>query len=121
MSMRQWMRRMTVEDIAAAKRLSEEKTEPEILQLAVASVKRSSLIRAWFLISCAVPVLTLAAPAFWPSIMNTDFLLWMAAMIAAMLLPTPASVAARRHDREGRIIALAFWIKKDPSLLRRHR
>lgn len=121
MSMRQWMRQMTVEDVTAAKLLSEQKTEQDIVQMAVACVRKASLIRPWFILSCAVPVLVLAAPAIWPSIMSTDFALWMMAMLASMLLPIPASIAAKRYGRESRIIALAFWLKRDPSLLRRRR
>lgn len=119
--MRPWMRRMTVEDVSAAKKLSDEKTEQELVALARESYAKAQRVKLWFLLSCFAPIAVLATPIFWPSIMNTSFPLWMVAMIAAMLLPLPARGAAYRVQQEGAVIALAFWLKKHPELLQRLR
>lgn len=119
--MRPWMRRMTVEDVAAAKKLSEAHSEQELVGMARACYGKAQRIKLWFLVSCAAPFAVLITPIFWPSIMNTSFPLWMVAMIAAMLLPMPARTAAYRVNQEGAVISLAFWLKKNPELLQRLR
>lgn len=119
--MRPWMRRMTVEDVGSAKKLSDEHTEQEIVAMAARCYAKSQRIKLWFLASCLAPFAVLIAPLVRPSIMHTSFPLWMVAMIAAMLLPLPARVAASRVGKEGAVISLAFWLKKHPDLLQRLR
>lgn len=119
--MRPWMRRMSVEDVAAAKKMSDEQTEQELVALARGSHAKAQRIRLWYLASCLAPFAVLFAPIIRPDIMNTSFPLWMVAMIAAMLLPMPVRGAAYRVQQEGAIIALAFWLQKHPDLLQRLR
>jgi len=110
--MRPWMRRMSDEDIAAAERMAAERTTAEIVALAVASVRKTRAIRYWFLFSCLMPFAALLAPIAFPGIMPANAALWFIALFGSMCLPVPARIAAARADREGRIIALAFWIKR---------
>lgn len=114
-----WVRRMTGAEVTAAKKLAADRTEQEIVRMAVACVNRGRLIGMWFGGSCLVPLMVLAAPAVRPSVITGNLWLWLVAMVAAMLLPMPAMVAARRCSREGNVIAYAYWTKKDPSRLSR--
>lgn len=119
--MRPWMRRMTDQEVAAADRMAAERTTAEIVALAVASVRKSRMIRYWFLFSCLMPFAVLLAPIAVPGIMPANAVLWFIALFGSMALPVPARIAAMRADREGRIIALAFWIKKGIIKVRKRR
>ncbi|HTM68380.1 MAG TPA: hypothetical protein VL426_03705 [Candidatus Binatia bacterium] len=114
-----WMRRMSADDVAAADKMAREKTDKEIVALAVAALRKARLIRWWFLASCLVPIAVLATPALVPGILPANMWQWFIALGAAMFLPLPARIAAERCDREGRVIALSFWIKKGVIKIRR--
>lgn len=115
--MQPWVRRMTGAEVAAAKKLAAASSEQEIVRMAVSCVNKGRVIGMWFGGSCLVPLAVLAAPAVRPAIIAGNPWLWLAAMVAAMLLPMPAMSAARRCSREGNVIAYAYWTKKDPSRL----
>lgn len=115
---RPWMRRMSADDVAAADKMARESSEAEIVAMAVAGLRKARLIRWWFLASCLVPVAVLAAAAY-PGVLPANLWQWFLALGAAMFLPLPARIAAERCDREGKIIAMAFWIKKGVVRIKR--
>jgi hypothetical protein len=112
---------MSDEDIAAAEKIAAERSVQEIVRMAVASVRKSRAIRYWFLFSCLMPFAVLLAPFAIPGIMPANAVLWFIALFGSMCLPVPARIAAQRADKEGRIIALAFWIKKGIIRVRKRR
>lgn len=115
---RPWMRRMTAAEIAAADKIAQERTDKEIVAMAVESLRKGRLIKWWFLVSCLVPVGVLAASTL-PGVLPANMALWLTALLASMCLPIPARIAADRCEREGRVIALAFWIKKGVIRIKR--
>ena len=115
---RPWMRRMTAAEVAEADKIAQEKTSQEIVAMARESLKKGRLIKLWFLLSCLVPVGVLAAATF-PGVLPANMTLWFIALFASMCLPIPARMAADRCEREGRVIALAFWIRKGVVKIKR--
>jgi hypothetical protein len=110
---------MSAAEIAEAGLLSERRSEAQIVRLAAACLRKSRQIGIWFGASCLAPVAVLAAPAVRPALIGANVWLWLAALLAAVLLPIPVMAAARKCAREGNVIAYAYWLKKDPSRLTR--
>ncbi len=115
-----WFRLMTVEDIERAIALAKCKTLEEIVAMAVVRHRKDGRIRLAVLASCLAPFAVIIAMILRPDTeVGPKIWLWVAAICIAMLLPLPMIRYGRMGFREGRIISLAWHIKRNPNLLRK--
>lgn len=118
---RAWIALMTKDDLARAWHLAETTSEVDLMAMARERDRKDSQIALWFLASCAAPLLVMLVGvlAGVPTI-TANPLPWIIAMVAAILLPLPAMKVGKDGHREGRIIALAYWIKRGEYTRGRH-
>ncbi len=120
--MRPWVSLMTREEVSRSWEIAGRESEAAIVRLAARRKRRDSYAGAWFLASCVVPMLV----GFAGLLVGAAAVLrapvpWAVAAAASLLLPFPARKVVRDGEREGRVIALAYWLRKDPNFMRQDR
>jgi hypothetical protein len=117
-----WIRLMTRADVARSKELAERHTEEEIVAMAVKRHRKDALIGLWLLLSCFGSMgIIIALAAIGGPAPGANPFPWIAACFIALFLPFPVARAAAHARQEGRIISLAYFMRKDPTLKDRFR
>lgn len=115
-----WFRLMTVEDIELAAALAKTKTSEELFAMVHARYRKDQRIKFAIVVSCLVPFAVMIAMTLRPADeVGVKIWIWVAAICIAMLLPLPMIRYGRMGHKEGRIISLAWHIKRNPNLLRK--
>lgn len=113
-----WFRLMTVEDIEKAIVLAKTKTLEEIVALATVRHRKDERIKLAILASCLVPFGVLIAMTLLPSDqVSATIWIWVAAICVSLILPVPMIRYGKLGHKEGRIISLAWHLKRDPRLV----
>jgi hypothetical protein len=115
-----WFRLMTVQEIEKARALAEKHTIEEIVAMAVVRHRKDTRIRWLIVLSCLVPFAVMIAMTLRPAPeVTAKIWIWVAAICIGMLLPLPMIMYGKQGFKEGRIISLAWHIKRNPLLLRK--
>jgi hypothetical protein len=117
-----WFRLMTVEDVEKAVVLAKTRTVEEIVAMAVVRHRKDRQIKVAIVISCLVPFAVMIAMTLRPADeVTAKIWIWVAAICIGMLLPLPMIRYGKLGFKEGRIISLAWHLKKNPRLVLRKR
>lgn len=115
-----WFRLMTVEDIEKAILLAKTRTSEDLLAMVRARHRKDRRIKFAVVASCLVPFAVMIAMALRPADeVGAKIWIWVAAICIAALLPLPMIRYGKMGHKQGRIIALAWHIKRNPNLLRK--
>jgi hypothetical protein len=110
-----WVRRMTRAEVRQSVDLARSHTLDELMALAIVRHRKDVRIGLWVMASCIVGLFAgMYLMVGMAAALKTHPAVWCLGFFASMFLPLPIMAYGRAGHREGRIIALAYHLKKDP-------